>query len=294
MSSSDHVQNASARRISQRLRKGLGAKRPAKRTDNLAPDVSDRAPPKRNRGSDAEWAMVKLAGATVGLTLVTAAAAIAASWAAWHQATDPTPGRHADAAAKNAASAAKFAAAAQTQADASKSLAQSTAALAATGGAQLGTARDTASRQLRAYVSVAPSRLTDFRDGTAPQGGAHVTTMGQTPAYDVRSRTYLAALSYPKPDLTAAVRGARPVATTRGILFPNSPMSQFVRSNVAYSGEGFAQLKEGKQARLYVFGSVTYRDSFGVPHFKNFCFSYEPDPSLEGTSEVCPIHNEAD
>jgi hypothetical protein len=54
----------------------------------------------------------------------------------------------------------------------------------------------------------------------------------------------------------------------------------------ALSSELYADLKEAKRQRIYVFGIVDYKDAFGDPHYTPFCYSRDKDA---GVSEKCPF-----
>lgn len=131
-----------------------------------------------------------------------------------------------------------------------------------------GIARDTARRQLRAYINV--------KDGEMKRrpGGfllfVELVNAGQTPAYNARIRVGSFAGEYPlkksRPLLEMTESGGTPVAPTAVVT-----ASSFVPTeNVAAT---WARIQSGDTA-LYIHGIVSYTDAFGDDRETCFCHAY--------------------
>jgi hypothetical protein len=163
-------------------------------------------------------------------------------------------------------------------------------------------AEDTAKRQLRAYVSVTPTKL------NGPANISHYFSMinhGQTPARDVMETGLMDVFPYPLPPNFPfpALPGPR---HGRLVLHPDQTnysglagaARTFTQQEIAHIGTG--------QYRLYIYGLITYTDVFEKPHITKFCHSIPRTLELieffNGTippgtpllTESADQHNEAD
>ena len=153
--------------------------------------------------------------------------------------------------------------------------------------------RDTAERQLRAYVSVLvgnaifQERNRNFKFEARPL----MLNTGHTPAHKVGYRAAAAILSiplpadfdFPLPEQTtgASVLGPQQNFTMSGIV------SDFVDDADVYS------IKKGEGRALYVWGIITYEDIFHCPHETKFSqiITWLPDNKILGY--FTPQHNTA-
>jgi hypothetical protein len=155
-------------------------------------------------------------------------------------------------------------------------------------------AKDTAKRQLRAYVFATPNPLKHFAVNEAPEGSISVQMIGQTPAYDLKFATTIATLPYP---LRGDIRQNKPneaIQLTRSILFPGQNLTNTVQLGYAPNAEQMTLLKQANSA-LYLWGTVTYKDSFEEEHRVLYCFHYDAAAiSDPGSVPICDQHVEAD
>jgi hypothetical protein len=176
--------------------------------------------------------------------------------------------------------------------------------------------KDTAERQLRAYVAVTPNRLV----GLSPTGRPHLTyrltNFGETPAHGMSHAAILEILPHPLvdnyrfPDLSIEER------PSKSVLWRDTPMPYIAHHYrfASFAKEEIIELLEGKDGggcRLYVFGQVDYWDAFKRKHWTRFCWSLEPQKAelialakadnwdglakaTLGTWELAGQHNETD
>jgi hypothetical protein len=141
---------------------------------------------------------------------------------------------------------------------------------------QLRHLEDTAQRQLRAYI-IAKVDDVDVEQINGSEGEAMVSVKiaikntGQTPAHDLRIVSKAELLRHPVkmpnftlisgPDPSVSVLGAgEPIASECNTLFDGNAMM-------------CAEESELSKKRIYIWGTVTYRDVFGGDHWTNFCSS---------------------
>jgi hypothetical protein len=160
---------------------------------------------------------------------------------------------------------------------------------------QIGIAKDTAKRQLRAYVYVTPDGLKNLGKDERPQGGVTVHMIGQTPAYDLELLTTIGTLPYPLTKKIEEFTPSRPTELTHSILFPgltfnNSPTLTYVPTD-----QQMTVIKQADPVRIFVWGSVTYKDTFLERHHVLFCFNYDKAAVAgERGPQICDRHVEAD
>lgn len=169
-------------------------------------------------------------------------------------------------------------------------------------GRQVSVAIDAEQRQLRAYVGiVAPpdNRIAanSFIPPNIPTVILSVKNFGQTPAYKAVPLSNLGIEPYPLP---TDFKFPLPVAPT-----PGSPITMFpgmldiagiyADANRALTPEEYSSIQnDGKNARLYVWGTVTYDDAFGVHHFSNYCLNFYVVSAIKIQRGFCSAHNDSD
>jgi hypothetical protein len=161
--------------------------------------------------------------------------------------------------------------------------------------------KDTAQRQLRAYLHLDPDRIFDdlrIAAGEEARGMLRFKNFGQTPAHDFVTSITTAAGPWPIPDdinlqVTPGTRNKKVVPPTAVTL-----------KGFGYEGGGvvipagdFAQMRAGA-IRFYIYGTAVYRDIFGKAHKTEFCFGILP-PEHPGNIAGYGIershrHNDAD
>lgn len=150
-------------------------------------------------------------------------------------------------------------------------------------------------RQLRAYVSVAvgtalfQDRANNLRFEARPQ----LVNTGRTPAHDVRSAIRADILPLP---LTASFKLAPADGFGGGAVL--GPQQTFILHGVVADFADDADvedIKVGKNGRaLCAWGTVTYKDVFGVSHHTDFAQSLIWLPNGNVYGYYAPIHNDAD
>lgn len=160
-------------------------------------------------------------------------------------------------------------------------------------------AADTERRQLRAYLEVRSSGITDFRHEIADAVvNLRVENMGQTPARRLVSR------------ITVAIGHPPFEGTMRETLLSLQSLTENVTSNDMSVGRGAprsmhhtvernwvtshaAQL-EHPDHRIFVVGAIAYEDIFGTRHSTAFCHWYRAGRTGRGDAHYHDIGNDAD
>lgn len=131
--------------------------------------------------------------------------------------------------------------------------------------------RDTAKRQLRAYITVDIVKCDDpeTKDGIFVFHLEFKNT-GQTPAHDLKIITVTDIFDFPLPSTfefsipsldnpSTVVLGSQQATHAEG---RSDPMTPITWRQLLSSGSGKS---------MYTYGTVTYRDVFGDPQYTNFC-----------------------
>ncbi len=163
--------------------------------------------------------------------------------------------------------------------------------------------KDTAQRQLRAYVGHSG---VSFDNQPAPDSGMikvviALKNSGATPAYGVICRTKVDLLPiipfFAKDfDFRLPPVNARAVGT----LGPNQEYRHHAWANRSFTAAELAKLEYGfrpieQRVNVYVYGTITYLDSFGRSHFTNFCYWINRGGGpVEHIWGVTIFHNHAD
>jgi hypothetical protein len=143
------------------------------------------------------------------------------------------------------------------------------------------TSRKTAQRQLRAYVAVRAENVYPFSPDIPVGIRFRMTNHGQTPAYDVSHTAAVAILPHPLPPNFQFP--APPVSVaSRFVLHPRASFEAGVVAPRPYNGVEINQATNG--FRIYLYGSVTYRDAFKKHRETTFCVSIVPSQNLVAMS----------
>jgi len=157
------------------------------------------------------------------------------------------------------------------------------------------TASDTAKRQLRPYINIAPSvgdqdrsRLNIFEVGKKIRAEVALENSGQTPAYEVR--VVIDTKIAPLPLLNNFDFIGR-VITERGLVGPHTKFYPTIESEIEITDSGHKDVENSKSV-VYVYGRVEYTDSFGKNHWTEFCLWYGLfNPTV---ASLCNLHNDGD
>jgi hypothetical protein len=162
-----------------------------------------------------------------------------------------------------------------------------TGAAASFTGYQAWIAKDTAKRQLRAYISVPEAYVKYARNGARPDGWIAISNAGQTPAYQVQLDSETRILDYP---LITSFTFLTNHHYEIGNLGPQSKLSPSQIGDEDLPADEFAELKNG-QRRIFLYGTITYKDVFKKQHYTNYCLNFVMDNPV---GNFCDTHNDSD
>jgi len=137
--------------------------------------------------------------------------------------------------------------------------------------------RDTAKRQLRAYVVIKDNVLKSHQIAADGKMSIQVTTIftntGQTPAYKVRIVSRLKIMTFEeagKFDSSIPPLEDASVSTLGTNAASHSPSPR----GSTCSRKEFDEICLGTEKRLFVYGIITYRDAFKKRRYSRFCDSF--------------------
>ncbi|MFN3676550.1 MAG: hypothetical protein ACK4TC_11255 [Sphingomonas pseudosanguinis] len=155
------------------------------------------------------------------------------------------------------------------------------------------TARETADRQLRAYVSVQPLDLTFYHGDQVWGVEIKMRNGGATPAYDCVHGGNIVAF---KPEDAAAKLQPRDDREQIGepaplVLHGGQESNGTITGSTPIAPDVLTKVKEGEYA-IYVFGFVRYKDTFNKRRQSNFCYRVmDPGDPTELKSENGKIYS---
>ena len=151
--------------------------------------------------------------------------------------------------------------------------------------------KETAERELRAYVNYGVGNVINF-DGPHPLVQVVFKNFGQTPAYKLRRRVNFLVTAVPRsapfPEIDADTQFGGALGpgshTVLGRALDDLQLPQTVKD----------EIKTGKRG-LYVFGDVTYEDAFGKERLTTFRLLYGGGEMIHpaGNLATCEEGNEA-
>jgi len=150
------------------------------------------------------------------------------------------------------------------------------------------TSKKTAERQLRAYVSARPDYVYAFGLNIPVEIKVRIINHGQTPAYNVAQTAAVDALPYPLPAGFPLPKSMIPAPATL-VLHPNALIDTHVTGKRVLSATEIGQVTANHGLRIYVFGTVKYRDAFKQDRETRFCFSVIGDKNLATVAGGVPI-----
>jgi hypothetical protein len=151
------------------------------------------------------------------------------------------------------------------------------------------TMRDTATRQLRAYVAIPKLRIRRVELGSKPVAVIKIKNSGQTPAYDLRGHFGLALFPYPFKDVGEP---ATPNEISVIDVGPNQAIVARAELIGPLEQKHIDALRDGRGAMLLV-GHVTYRDAFGQTHRMDAKLRYTRQVFGSNKMEICPDGNKS-
>jgi len=152
--------------------------------------------------------------------------------------------------------------------------------------------KDTAKRQLRAYITAEPM-VERVRSGEKVRMTINATNYGQTPARNVRIRTAVFVRNLPfNLEKERAENAKKPELTERQTIHPTDAtyfphISDFVLPEVAF------KMMEEDKAAIFFTGEIYYDDVFDEPHETRFRFEFSGAECFRsGKVRVCKEGNE--
>ncbi|MCK1620793.1 hypothetical protein IVA96_30325 [Bradyrhizobium sp. 159] len=171
------------------------------------------------------------------------------------------------------------------------SAAAAVAALAAAifTGWQAWIAKDTENRQLRAYLFIDHSSLSEIAPGKFTTDLA-IRAAGVTPAYKLK----LAATFEIGPYLLNETKlsdqvGGNTQTFDYAVAYGTKEINQQV--SMQFVPEA-VKLLQGDAQRLYLHGNIRYSDMFGAEHQYDFCFVFHPTRDSLGSERGCEQYNQ--
>ena len=144
------------------------------------------------------------------------------------------------------------------------------------------TARKTAQQQLRAYVAARAESVSSFGPDVPVGIRFRMTNHGQTPAHDVSQTATIAILSHPLPPNFNFPPPPTPTPS-KFVLHPGASFDAGVVAPRPFTGDEIVQATSN-DFRIYLYGSVTYRDAFKKHRETTFCVSIVPSQNLVAMS----------
>lgn len=137
--------------------------------------------------------------------------------------------------------------------------------------------RRTSQHQLRAYLVVDTSEITRLQAGELVEASVRLTNVGQTPAFDVHYSTGVSVLEYPTDSLPRK-EPSPPLTDGTHRYFISKPSEIVKQSNEVLTADDLQAIAEGKNKRIYVHGTVFYKDIFRKKHKSKFCLTIHGRP----------------
>jgi hypothetical protein len=160
---------------------------------------------------------------------------------------------------------------------------------------QIGIMKDGEQRQLRAYVGPSPGDVEDFGVDDKERVKMIRKNYGLTPAYEVGFTTLGTLIVKPAGspfDINTGGCGT-PKVVNLATMFPSVELPLTLRTvGPAVKPDDVALVRDEKAQFVY-FGSVCYRDAFGITHYTNYCFMYKGLSMTAKDADVCLTHNDS-
>ena len=152
-------------------------------------------------------------------------------------------------------------------------------------------AEETAERQLRAHISVAPKDLHFLQQDAPAFATFAIKNNGLTPASDMRYVAALERLEFPLPenqgDLVAPIIGQR---LPRQPVHPGAEVIGEAIDVIGMNKKDFEEIFSGIGHPLFIFGMVIYNDVFGIERRTKFC-AYVDNKSMKEAFDIAKQNN---
>jgi hypothetical protein len=150
------------------------------------------------------------------------------------------------------------------------------------------TSRKTAKRQLRAYVAARGISVYGFGPDLPVRIGFRMINHGQTPAYDVSHASAIEILPHPLPPNFQLPTPTTPTPSSF-VLHPNASFDAVIVAATAFNAVQINMATANEGFRIYLYGTVTYRDAFDEKRETTFCVSVVPCQNLLSISHGSPF-----
>lgn len=154
-------------------------------------------------------------------------------------------------------------------------------------------AKHTAERQLRAYINIDIEKI-DLSTTALTEVVLRVTNVGQTPAYELVANSWVDLRPWPYSPNGRFEGPPDPNLPAKSIINPSQARRFKTGSARPLTEQELADVALGTRKRLYVYGLVTYKDTFGHPRFAEFCLAVKTAPGEKVDTAYCRQHNKAD
>ena len=153
---------------------------------------------------------------------------------------------------------------------------------------------------MRAYVGVVPPADNQVANAFIPPVKPLIRltprNFGLTPAYEAQHSTGMGIAAFPLPKtfnypIQKIDTPPNPITIYPGPLDLAGIVADGER---ALTQDEVASIQDGKSKRLYVWGTIIYKDAFGDPHFTNFCIGFYNLTLKQVQREPCNDHNNSD
>lgn len=132
--------------------------------------------------------------------------------------------------------------------------------------------RESAERQLRAYISAHIRNLKIIGKGKQASVTVDMKNHGQTPAKNLRYHAMTAVMPYPLPEnfIFPELPG---ISDSRDTIHPGVTHNGYAWPRRNFTEEEIDYIIKGESPRLYAFGIIYYEDIFGQTRTTEFCIS---------------------
>lgn len=155
-------------------------------------------------------------------------------------------------------------------------------------------AKDSSQRQLRAYLSIVPGEVIWQNERNMDPFEFHpfMINDGQTPAHDVTYNAAVELLPFPLPaDFNFPLP---PLAyPSVSVIGPHQNKFMIIPALRRFTMNELHEILLHGSMRLYVYGTVTYRDVFTEVWYSNFCFTFNWGSLGSPVHMTSHVHNDA-
>lgn len=157
-------------------------------------------------------------------------------------------------------------------------------------------AEKTAEKQLRAYVMVTPMEphcVTHFDTSHTVELALDVRNVGQTPAYELTTYSWMDIQPYPLPN-DFRFSGPSSNSPTSKTTLPPGQMVRNTTGSARAPDQGVIDAVLRGELTIFVWGHTDYKDAFGHQRKTNFCFFASPASIRTKRVGYYHEHNDSD